>query len=173
MKSTKATSKGVEDHKGIKVVKTVTINRPANELYRFWRQFENLPIFMKHLESVTVLDNRLSHWVAKAPAGGKVEWDAEIINEKENELIAWQSREGADIPNAGSIRFKNAPIGRGTEVTVNLEYTPPAGRLGQIVAKLFGEEPENQVQDDLERFKAVAETGEIPRTDGQPSGPPQ
>jgi uncharacterized membrane protein len=155
--------------KGIKVEKSVTVNRPPEELYRFWRNFENLPRFMNHLESVRELGEGRSHWVAKAPAGKTVEWDAEIYNEKENELIAWRSLEGADIPNAGSVRFERAPGGRGTEVKVALEYDPPAGSLGAAVAKLFGEEPEQQVQEDLRRFKQVMEAGEVPTTQDQPA----
>ncbi|PZS01018.1 MAG: cyclase [Candidatus Chloroheliales bacterium] len=162
--------KTVIPHKeGIKVQKSVTISRAPAELYRFWRNFENLPRFMNHLESVTMLGDKRSHWVAKAPLGQKVEWDAEIINEKDNELIGWRSLEGSQIPNAGSVHFEPAPDGRGTEVTVELEYNPPAGALGAAVAKMLGEEPDAQVQDDLHRFKQVMEAGEAAPTDGQPS----
>lgn len=160
----------VPGNRGIKVEKSVTVNRPANELYSFWRNFQNLPRFMDHLESVTVQDDRRSHWVAKAPAGTTVEWDAEIINEKENELIAWRSLPGADVDNAGSVRFEEATGGRGTTVKVSLEYDPPGGVVGATIAKLFGEEPSWQVQEDLRRFKQVMETGERPTTEGQPSG---
>jgi len=154
---------------GIKVEKQVTINKSPEELYRFWRNFENLPHFMKHLESVAVQDDKRSHWVAKAPAGRTVEWDAEVINEVENELIAWRSLEGADVANAGSVRFEPAPGGRGTIVRVVLEYKPPMGKLAVPLAKLFGEEPGVQVDDDLRRFKQVMETGEIATTSGQPT----
>ena len=160
----------IKHREGLSVVKSVTVNRPASELYAFWRNFENLPRFMKHLESVTVLDDRRSHWVDKAPAGKQVEWDAEIINEVPNELIAWRSVEGADVPNSGSVRFTDLGNGRGAEVRVNLEYKPPAGKIGMVVAKLFHEEPNQQVEEDLRRFKNVMEAGEIPTTDGQPSG---
>lgn len=153
--------------KGIKVEKSVTINRSPEELYRFWRNFENLPRFMNHLESVKVTGEGRSHWVAHAPAGKTVEWDAEINNEKENELIAWRSLEGADVDNAGSVRFEPAADGRGTTVRVTLKYDPPAGRLGSLVARLFGEEPSQQIEEDLERFKQVMETGE---STGQPTG---
>lgn len=149
---------------------TVTIDKSPEELYRFWRDFENLPRFMKHLRAVRVLDDKRSHWIADAPAGQSVEWDAEIINEAANELIAWRSLPGADIGNAGSVRFEPAPAGRGTEVKVNLEYDPPAGALGMAFAKLLGEEPAHQVADDLRRFKQLMEAGEIPTTEGQPSG---
>jgi uncharacterized membrane protein len=141
---------------GIKVERTVVVNRPVEEVYEFWRNFENLPRFMDHLESVTVLDENLSHWVAKAPAGMRVEWDATIHNEIENELIGWRSLPGADVNNAGSVHFTPAGEGR-TEVRVVLSYEPPAGRLGAVVAKLLGEEPSKQVDDDLRRFKQVME----------------
>ena len=155
---------------GIKVEKSVTVNRPPEEVYRFWRDFQNLPRFMNHLESVTDLGNGRSHWVAKAPAGKTVEWDAEVYNEKENELIAWRSLEGADVDNAGSVRFEPAPEGRGTTVRVTLKYDPPAGKIGSLIAKLWGEEPSQQIEEDLRRFKQVMEAGEIPTTEGQPSG---
>jgi uncharacterized membrane protein len=145
---------------GIKVEREVTVNRPVVEVYRFWRQLENLPRFMDHLESVTVIDENRSHWVAKAPAGTRVEWDATIHNEIENELIAWRSLAGSDVDNAGSVHF--TPDGPGTLVRVVLSYDPPAGRVGAAVAKLLGEEPGSQVEDDLRRFKQVVEAGEAP-----------
>ncbi|PPS45070.1 SRPBCC family protein [Chroococcidiopsis sp. TS-821] len=154
----------------IKVEKTVTINKPAAELYSYWRDFEKLPTFMKHLESVTVLDDKRSHWVAKAPLDAKVEWDAEIIQEQENELIAWASTEDADIENSGFVRFKPAPGNRGTEVKVVMEYNPPGGAIASALAKLFGEEPDQQIGDELRRFKQLMEAGEIATTEGQPSG---
>jgi uncharacterized membrane protein len=144
---------------GIKVERTILVNRPSNELFRFWRRLENLPRFMDHLESVTVLDENRSHWVAKAPAGTRVEWDATIHNEIEDELIAWRSLPGSDINNAGSVHF--SPIGQATEVRVVLSYEPPAGRVGATVARLLGEEPGQQVEDDLRRFKQVMEAGEV------------
>jgi uncharacterized membrane protein len=155
--------------RGIKVEKSVTINKPPAELYSFWRRFENLPRFMNHLESVTTTGNR-SHWVAKAPAGTSVEWDAEIYNEKENELIAWRSLEGSQVDNAGSVRFEPATGGRGTILRVSLKYDPPGGSLGAAVARLFGENPEQQIDEDLRRFKQLMETGETPTTAGQSSG---
>jgi uncharacterized membrane protein len=145
---------------GIKVEKSVIVSRPAEELYRFWRNFENLPRFMDHLESVTVLDENRSHWVAKAPAGTKVEWDATIHNEIENQLIAWRSLPGADVNNAGSVHFTPVAGGEATEVRVVLSYEPPAGKVGAAVARLLGEEPSTQVEDDLRRFKQVAEAAE-------------
>ena len=152
------------------VEKSVTVNRAPEELYSFWRNFENLPRFMDHLQSVRVLDDRRSHWVAKAPAGTSVEWDAEIVDERSNEQISWRSTGRADVDNAGTVQFRFAPGGRGTEVKVRLEYNPPAGLLGVGIAKLFGEEPAQQIEGDLRRFKQLMEEGEIPTTEGQPSG---
>ena len=152
---------------GIKVERTITVNRPREEVYHFWRQLENLPRFMDHLESVTVLDEDRSHWVAKAPAGTKVEWDASIQDEIENELIAWRSLPGSDIDNAGSVHF--LPASEGTEVRVVLSYDPPAGRVGAAVAKLLGEEPEQQVEEDLRRFKQVMEAVEAPARSRKPA----
>jgi uncharacterized membrane protein len=157
--------------KSIRVEKTVTIqNKSPEELYRFWHNFENLPTFMKHLKSVNVIDDRRSHWIAKAPLGNSAEWDAEIITDQENQLISWASVEGADVDNSGFVRFKPAPQGRGTEVKVVIEYSPPGGGLTAALAKVFGEEPEQQIGDDLGRFKMLMEAGEIATTEGQPSG---
>ena len=161
---------GVKHGHGIRVEKSVTINKQPEEIYAFWRNFSNLPRFMKHLESVQDTSETQSHWVVKAPAGMTVEWDAEIINEKENELIAWRSLEGATVPNAGSVRFEQAPGNRGSVVRVSLSYEPPGGVLGSKLAKLFGEEPEQQVEEDLRRFKQLMEAGEIASTEIQPSG---
>jgi len=157
-------------NQSIKVEKTVTINKPADELYRYWHNFEYLPTFMKHLKSVKVLSNTRSHWIANAPLGASVEWDADLVNDQENQLIAWASVEGADIDNSGFVRFTPAPGGRGTEVKVVIEYNPPGGVIGAGIAKLFGEEPEQQAGDDLRRFKQLMEAGEIATTEGQPSG---
>ena len=154
--------------RGVHVEESVTINRPVAQVYRFWRNFENLPRFMRHLESVAVREEGVSHWVAKGPAGTRVEWDARIINDVENKVIGWQSLDGSMIATAGSVNFDET--GRGTVVRVNLQYNPPAGKLGSTVAWLFGEEPTLQIHEDLRRFKALLETGEIPTIDGQPSG---
>ncbi|MEH2043518.1 SRPBCC family protein [Nostoc sp.] len=154
----------------IKVEKTVTINKSAEELYRFWHNFENLPTFMKHLKSVKVYNEKRSHWIANAPLDNSVEWDAEILEDRENEFISWASVEGADVDNSGFVRFKKALGDRGTEVKIVLEYNPPGGALGATVAKLFGEAPEQQVGDELHRFKMLMETGEIATTEGQSSG---
>ena len=146
----------------MKVVRSITINRLPEQVFAFWRQLEIWPRFMHHLVSVQVLDDKHSHWVAKAPAGRRVSWDAEIVEERPNQLLAWRSSQGADVPNTGAVQFRPAPIGRGTEVTVRLEYSPPAGILGQTVARLFGKEPGRQLDEDLRRFKSVMETGEVP-----------
>ncbi|MGH9308696.1 MAG: SRPBCC family protein [Vicinamibacterales bacterium] len=150
----------------VRVEKVLTINRPIQEVYQFWRRFENLPRFMRHLESVEILSSTRSRWRARAPAGTTVEWEAEILQDRDQEWIAWRSIEGSDVQNSGSVRFKPAPGGRGTEVRVQLQYTPPAGALGRTIAKLFGEEPEQQIANDLRRFKQLLETGEISVSDG-------
>ncbi len=155
---------------GVKVEQSITINRPAEQLYRFWRNLENLPRFMTHLKTVKNEDHKRSHWEARAPLGVTVAWDAEIITEKENELIGWRSLPGSMVANAGSVHFTPAPGGRGTEVKVALRYDPPAGKVGATIANLFGESPEHQIQAELRRLKQAMETGEIPTTQGQPRG---
>lgn len=160
----------VKGNAGVKVEKSVTINAPVADIYAFWRKFENLPRFMNHLESVTETDSTKSHWVAKAPLGTKVEWDAEIIAETPNELISWRSLEGASVANAGSVHFHPATGGRGTVVKVSLKYDPPGGTLGAALAWLFGEEPSLQVADDLRRFKRLMENNEIATISGQSNG---
>jgi uncharacterized membrane protein len=164
----------------VRVEKVTTINSPIEQVYAFWRDFGNLPRFMRHLESVNVISERRSRWRAKAPAGLTVEWEAELVEDRENELIAWRSLEGSTVQNSGTVRFQHAPGARGTEVRVQLEYRPPAGALGRSIAWLFGEEPEQQVTEDLHRFKQLMETGEIPVSDGpglwraaQPPADPQ
>jgi uncharacterized membrane protein len=152
------------------VTKSITVMRPRAELFQFWRNLENLPRFMHHLKHVAVTDARRSHWVAKAPAGTEVEWDAEVIDEELDEFISWRSVEGSEIHNAGSVRFKDAPADRGTEIEVEFVYDAPAGKVGAIIAKLFGEEPTQQVTDDLRRFKQVMETGEVVRSEGSLEG---
>lgn len=146
-----------------------TVNRPVDEVYRRWRQLEDLPTFTTHLESVRVTGDRTSHWVAKGPVG-TVEWDATITVDRPGEVIAWRSVEGADVDHAGEVRFRPAPGDRGTEVEVDLIYEVPGGRLGRIVARVLGEHPEQQAKDDLRRFKQLLETGEIPRSSGSPEG---
>ena len=143
-------SDAVGANQSVKVEKTVTIqNKSPEELYRFWHDFANLPTFMRHLKSVQVIDQQRSHWIANAPAGASVEWDADIIDDQPNKLISWASVENAEVDNAGFVRFQAAPAGRGTEVKVVLEYTPPGGAISTAIAKLFGEEPEQQIGDDL------------------------
>ena len=154
----------------IRVRTAITVNRPPEAVYGHWHRLENLPQFMYHLESVQVDEGGRSRWVAKAPAGTTVEWEAEIVEDVPNELIAWRSLDGADVPNSGSVRFRPAPAGRGTEVTLELEYEPPGGAVGAAGARLFGEEPVQQVKDDLRRFKQVMETGEVVRSHGTPEG---
>jgi uncharacterized membrane protein len=144
---------------GIVVEKSIVVNKPREEIYAFWRQLENLPRFMKHLESVHVLDDGRSHWIATAPLGGHVEWEAEITNEKPNELLAWRSTPNSDVHNTGSVHFADAP-GGGTEIKVKFQYAPPGSTVGALFAKIFGEEPSQQVQDDLNRFKELIELGD-------------
>jgi uncharacterized membrane protein len=151
----------VNAREAIKVERSVTIEAPRTELYAFWRQFENLPRFMEHLVSVNVTSNTRSHWVAKAPAGNTVEWDAEIVNDIPDRLIAWKSVGHADVANAGAVNFSDAPGDRGTIVRVTLDYEPPAGRLGSFVARLFGEDPDRQVREDLRKFKQLIEAGDV------------
>lgn len=152
------------------VRKSITINKSPEELYRFWRNFENLPRFMGHLESVHVLDEKRSHWVVKAPAGTSVAWDAEIVEDRPDHLIRWRSLEGADVDNAGWVTFQRATGNRGTVVTVDLEYKPPGGVFGATVAKMLGQAPEKQVPVDLMRLRQVIETGVIQSTEGQSAG---
>jgi uncharacterized membrane protein len=170
-----STATGTNHHvtlgKEIEVNRAITIWAPLDQVYQFWRNFENLPRFMQHLESVRVLDDRRSHWVAKAPAGTSVEWDAEMVEDRPNELISWRTVGDADIPNQGTVRFLSAQPG-GTEVRVELHYQAPGGRLGALVAKLFGEEPDIQVGSDLRRLKQVMELGEVVHSDATVHGHP-
>ena len=157
--------------KGVsRVCQTITINRSPQDIFSAWRNFELLPQFMNHLQSVRVMDEKRSHWVAKAPAGTTVEWDAEIVAEEPNKSIAWRSLPGADVHHSGSMRLEPAIGGRGTIVRVDFTYRPPVGQLGKIFAKVLGEEPSKQIRVDLHRFKQMLETGEIARTEGQPAG---
>jgi len=165
--STAGKGRGV--HKGLKVQRSFTISRSPRECYDHWRRFENLPGFMQHLEAVTDLGSGRSRWVARAPLGFSVSWIAEIINDVPGEMISWRSVADSEIDNAGSVWFRPAPAGRGTEVTVELNYEPPAGMAGAAIAKLFGEEPARQIEDDLRHFKQIMEAGEIPTIHGQPS----
>lgn len=159
-------------HEGILVERAVTVNRQRAELFRMWRNFENLPRFMHDLESVRVdeADSGRSHWVAKGPLGRQIEWDAEVIEERENELLVWKSLPGSQVESMGRVEFVDAPGGRGTIVHISMQYNPPAGSLGAAFAKLLGKEPGLQIKEDLRRFKQIMETGEIPTVEGQSSG---
>ncbi|HKO49819.1 MAG TPA: SRPBCC family protein [Polyangiaceae bacterium] len=149
----------------IHVLKTITINRAPSEVYEFWREFENLPKFMAHLESVRE-SNGVSTWTATGPAGSSFSWQAEVVVDRPGACIGWRSLEGStSVPNRGTVNFLPAPGQRGTEVRVELNYEPPGGALGAAFAKLFGEEPGQQVQSDLRRLKQVLETGEVLHSD--------
>lgn len=152
----------------IKVERTVTIARPRDELYEFWRHFANLPRFMRHLESVTTGADGRSHWIARA-AGRTYEWDAVIVNDLPNELIAWKTVDDPDVAHAGSVHFRDAAGGRGTEVRVVFDYEPPAGAMISAIGRLFGQAPDALVREELRRFKQLVESGETPTTEGQPS----
>ena len=148
----------------------VTVTASPEECYRLWRNVESFPRFMRHVESVQETGGRQSHWRVKAPGGTTVEWDSKITADETNRMLAWESLPGAAIDNRACVRFEPAPGGRGTIVSVEMSYAPPAGRTGTIAAKLTGEEPQQRVHDDLRRFKQLIETGEIPTTEGQPAG---
>ncbi|WP_030491263.1 SRPBCC family protein [Micromonospora chokoriensis] len=149
---------------------TTTIRKPPPKVYAFWRDLGNLPTFMAHLEEIRTTGDRTSHWSATAPFGKNVEWDAEIVDEAPGETIAWRSTGKADVPNAGTVRFVPAPDGVSTEVHVVLSYDIPGGAIGKAVARYFGEEPHQQLDDDLRRLKQVMETGQVVRSDGAPWG---
>jgi uncharacterized membrane protein len=149
--------------RGIHVRESIRLELPVAEVYRFWRRLDNLPQFMTHLERVTEGADGRSHWVASGPAGFAVEWDAEIINEVENKVLAWRSLPGSSVVTAGSVNFRPARGARGTEVSVHLQYAPPAGRAGALVAALFGREPSHTIREDLRHFKQLLEAGELPR----------
>jgi uncharacterized membrane protein len=159
---------------GIQVERSLTINRPRAEVFAFWRDFENFPRFMEHLESVHILGDKdqstRSHWVAKGPLQVPVEWQAEIFEERPNELLSWRSLPGSVVENSGTVIFRDAPSGRGTEVKVVIKYKPPAGSAAAAFARLFGKEPGQQIREDLRHFKMILETGEVASTVGQSSG---
>ena len=154
----------------VRISKSITIKRPPEAVYEFWRNLENLPRFMYHLQEVRSTGSGRSHWIARAPAGQQVEWDAEIVDERPGELIVWRALPGSDIQHEGSVHFRPAPADRGTEVEVALQYDAPGGKAGALIATLFGEEPSQQIRDDLRRFKQVVETGEVVRSDGSLEG---
>jgi len=150
---------------------SVLVNASREEVYRFWRNFENLPRFMHHLEAVEVKSDRRSRWTAIGPVGARISWDAEIVNERENESITWHSLPGSDIEIDGAVEFRQAPGNRGTLVEAWIHFQPPAGAAGQAIAKVFGQDPSFLMEQDLRRFKALMETGEIPTIEGQSHGP--
>ena len=152
------------------ITKTITINRSPEDLYRVWRNFQNLPKFMKHVESVEILSENRSRWTAKVPGGKKAQWEAEILLDRPNEEIVWQSLENSELQNSGSVRFEPAPARRGTRVIVQMEINQLPGAIGSTLAKLVGKVPEQIIQEDLRSFKQLMETGEIATTEGQPSG---
>jgi uncharacterized membrane protein len=149
--------------RGLLVHESVRLERPVAEVYSFWRRFENLPRFMDHLHQVTETGNGRSHWIAKGPGGVLVEWDAEIINEVENRVIGWRSLPGGDVSVAGSVNFDTVRAGRSTQLTVRLQYAPPAGRVGAFVSMLAGREPSQTIREDLRRLKQILEAGEVAR----------
>ena len=157
----------VPAQQGEQVEKSVTIQRSPEDLYRFWRHFENLPRIMRHLVSVTESDSRHSHWVAHGPAGVHMGWDAEILTEREPELIAWRSMEGSEVSTAGSVHFERQPHNQGTLVRVIMKYDPPAGKVGVALAKILGVDLEQQLEEDLNRFKQTMEAGEISAASSQ------
>jgi uncharacterized membrane protein len=156
--------------KDVHIETSIAINKSPAELYSFWRDFRNLPLFMNNLVSVSPFDRTRSHWIARGIGGSNIEWDAEIFNEIENELIAWRSLEDSDVVNAGSVRFQKGPEGHGTFLRVTMNYNPPAGRVGDAIAHVAGASPGQLIKEDLRRLKQVLEAGEIASVDGQSSG---
>jgi len=154
---TRAPNSSVAHLASLRVERSITINKPAEEIYRFWREASNLARFQTNLESVSENGPNRQHWVAKGPGGKKLEWDAEIINDKPGELIAWRTLEGADVPSAGSVHFRST--GSATEVKVEMQYQPPAGVAGDLVAKITGDDPDKQTQQNLEELKRLMESG--------------
>ncbi|HEX4263279.1 MAG TPA: SRPBCC family protein [Verrucomicrobiae bacterium] len=165
-----ASQPSLKSGEGSKIEKSLTINRSPEEIYSFWRQLENWPRFMQHIQSVNQTGDGISHWVMKTSHDRTFEWDARIIEDKPGQMISWQSLEGADVDNAGSVWFTPATGGRGTVMKVVMKYSPPGGKLGSVVAKLMGDSPEKQLAQDLFRMKSLLETGEIPTIEGQPRG---
>jgi uncharacterized membrane protein len=158
----------VPSDEGARVDKAITIEKPVSEVYAFWRRFENLPRFMRHVESVSVQDELHSHWVVKAFGGKKLEWDAEIIEQRENEMISWRSLPGADVDNAGSVWFTGVPGETGTVVRVEMKYVPPGGKTGALVSRLFRQDAGSEIAEDLRRLKTLLETGQLPEEEDGP-----
>jgi uncharacterized membrane protein len=157
-----STKTALAGDRGVHVRESIRLEQPVAEVYRFWRRLVNLPRFMSHLDRVTETSDGQSHWVAKGPAGLGVEWDARIVNEVENKVIGWQSLPGSDVDSAGSVNFDPIRGGRATQLSVHLQYSPPAGKAGAWIASLFGEEPSQTVREDLRRLKQLLEAGEVP-----------
>ena len=155
----------------LELTAAITVARSPQDVYDYWRGLERLPTFMHHLQSVEWVGEGRTRWTADAPIKKSVSWEAELVEDRPGEVIAWRSLPGADVDNSGSVRFKPAPGDRGTEVRVHLRYAMPGGKAGQLVARLAGEEPHQQVEDDLRRFKQVMETGEVLRSEGSLGGP--
>jgi uncharacterized membrane protein len=157
------TKGALSGERGVHVRESIRLEVPLADAYSFWRRLDNLPQFMTHLDRVTEGADGRSHWVTSGPAGLAIEWDAEIINEVENKILAWRSLPGSDVVTAGSVNFDAARGGRSTQVSVHLQYAPPAGKAGALVASLFGREPSQTIREDLRHFKQLLEAGEIPR----------
>ena len=171
--TTGVNEEGLEAHPGDHLIgRTVTINRPRQELYEFWRDLRNLPLFMQNIRRITVSDGNRSHWVVEAPGDAQVEWDSILTQDEPGSLLAWESVEGASIRNSRRIEFRDSTNGRGTIVTATIVYDPPAGNLGRMVAKLFEKEPHIQARRDLRRFKQLMEAGEV-ATSSPPNPPPK
>lgn len=149
---------------------SISVLRPAQELYSFWRSFENFPRFMRHVESVRDAGDGRSHWVAKTPVGSRVEWDAEIVDDRQGQFLSWRSLPGSQVHNSGAVLFEPLPNDRGTLVRAMFDFSPPGGAAGRLAAKALGPITRQQVHEDLRRFKNLTEAGEIPTIDGQPEG---
>ncbi len=162
-------AKGVRAQRGFRFETAITLEASPERIYRVWRDLEGLPKVLRHLESVRESRDGRSHWVARGPLGS-IEWDAEIVNEREDELLAWQSLPGSELATAGSFRLQKAPGGRGTVLRLSLKYDPPGGKVAATIASFLGQGLESDVRDDLRKFKQLMEAGEIATTSGQPSG---
>ena len=156
------TKRALAGDRGVHVRESIRLELPVAEVYRFWRHLANLPKFMSHLDQVTESSDGQSHWIAKGPAGLGVEWDARIVNEVDGKVIGWQSMPGSDVDSAGSVNFDSVSNGRSTQLSVHLQYSPPGGKAGALIASLFGKEPSQTVREDLRRLKQLLEAGEVP-----------
>jgi uncharacterized membrane protein len=158
------------EERTIGVEKTLAVNRPPQECYETWRRVENFPRFMEFVDSVTPVGRNRFHWVARSPVGAKIEWDSEITNDQPGRLIAWRSVDEADVEHAGVVRFEPGPNGRGTWLRVEIQYRPPGGALGAMLARIANAAPKLAIEEDIRRFKRLVETGEVPTIEGQPHG---